>query len=53
VTIKKVKENFENQKLSFLRHWLLTMLMHGHASVGEVDEKLGMVANDKEECIKR
>jgi len=36
----------QNQKLAELRDWLLPMLMNGQVRVGEVEEKLGMVAED-------
>lgn len=36
----------ENQKLAELRDWLLPMLMNGQVRVGEVEEKLGMVAEE-------
>ncbi|WP_349663812.1 restriction endonuclease subunit S [Cellulophaga lytica] len=37
----------ENQKLSELRDWLLPMLMNGQVTVGEVEQELGMVAEEK------
>jgi type I restriction enzyme S subunit len=36
----------ENQELASLRDWLLPMLMNGQVSVGDVEEQLGMVAED-------
>jgi type I restriction enzyme S subunit len=36
----------QNQKLSELRDWLLPMLMNGQVTVGEVEEELGMVAEE-------
>ncbi|WP_074538417.1 restriction endonuclease subunit S [Cellulophaga baltica] len=36
----------QNQKLSELRDWLLPMLMNGQVTVGEVEQELGMVAED-------
>jgi len=38
----------ENQKLSALRDWLLPMLMNGQVTVGDVEQELGMVAEEKE-----
>ncbi|SNQ42835.1 restriction endonuclease subunit S [Cellulophaga lytica] len=37
----------QNQKLSELRDWLLPMLMNGQVTVGEVEQELGMVAEEK------
>ncbi len=34
----------QNQELASLRDWLLPMLMNGQVTVGDVEEKLGMVA---------
>jgi len=34
----------QNQELTQLRDWLLPMLMNGQVTVGEADEKMGMVA---------
>ncbi|WP_158614921.1 restriction endonuclease subunit S [Flavobacterium sp. LS1P28] len=43
----KIKSNiFQNQELASLRDWLLPMLMNGQVSVGEVEEELGMVAEE-------
>jgi type I restriction enzyme S subunit len=39
----------ENQELASLRDWLLPMLMNGQVSVGEVEEELGMVAEERAE----
>jgi type I restriction enzyme S subunit len=36
----------ENKELASLRDWLLPMLMNGQVSVGDVEEELGMVAED-------
>ncbi|MBU2948052.1 restriction endonuclease subunit S [Zobellia uliginosa] len=36
----------ENQKLSELCDWLLPMLMNGQVTVGEVEQELGMVAEE-------
>jgi type I restriction enzyme S subunit len=49
---KKVKLEEENQELASLRDWLLPMLMNGQVSVGEVEEKLGMVAEPIDEYKK-
>jgi type I restriction enzyme S subunit len=38
----------ENQVLASLRDWLLPMLMNGQVSVGEFEEELGMVAEERE-----
>lgn len=45
---KKVKLEEENQELASLRDWLLPMLMNGQVSVGDVEEELGMVAEERE-----
>jgi len=37
----------ENQKLAELRDWLLPMLMNGQVTVGEAEENLGMVAEER------
>src|SRR5690554_617183 len=37
----------ENQKLAELRDWLLPMLMNGQVSVGEAEERLSMVAEER------
>lgn len=42
----------ENQELASLRDWLLPMLMNGQVTVGDVEEQLGMVAEDKVEYKK-
>jgi len=39
----------ENQELASFRDWLLPMLMNGQVSVGDVEEQLGMVAEQREE----
>lgn len=36
----------QNQELASLRDWLLPMLMNGQVTVGEVEEKMGMVAEE-------
>ena len=36
----------ENQELASLRDWLLPMLMNGQVRVGDVEEELGMVAEE-------
>ncbi len=41
---KIINNAFQNQKLTALRDWLLPMLMNGQVTVGEAEEKLGMVA---------
>ncbi|WP_166919870.1 restriction endonuclease subunit S [Flavobacterium poyangense] len=42
---KKIRINEkQNQELAALRDWLLPMLMNGQITVGEVEGKLGMVA---------
>ena len=38
----------ENQELASLRDWLLPMLMNGQVSVEDVEEELGMVAEERE-----
>ncbi|MGV8944876.1 MAG: restriction endonuclease subunit S [Lutibacter sp.] len=43
---KKQKNLKENQKLTELRDWLLPMLMNGQVRVGEIESKLGMVAEE-------
>lgn len=42
----------QNQELVSLRDWLLPMLMNGQVTVGEAEEQLGMVAEDKVEYKK-
>ena len=43
----KIKSNiFQNIELASLRDWLLPMLMNGQVSVGDVEEELGMVAEE-------
>src|SRR5690554_2178619 len=42
-----ISNNQQNQKLSELRDWLLPMLMNGQVSVGEAEENLGMVAEER------
>jgi type I restriction enzyme S subunit len=50
----KIENNLkENQELASLRDWLLPMLMNGQVSVGEVEEELGMVAEERAEYRKR
>ena len=49
IQIKKEKNLKENQELASLRDWLLPMLMNGQVTVGDVEEQLGMVAEDKVE----
>ncbi|MEL1243855.1 restriction endonuclease subunit S [Flavobacterium sp. DGU11] len=41
---KQNKMGEENQELTQLRDWLLPMLMNGQVTVGETEEKMGMVA---------
>lgn len=48
IQIKKEKNLKENQELASLRDWLLPMLMNGQVTVAEVEEKLGMVAEERE-----
>lgn len=44
----KIRINkLESIKLSELRDWLLPMLMNGQVTVGEAEEKLGMVAEER------
>ena len=45
---KKVKLEEENQELASLHDWLLPMLMNGQVSVGEFEEELRMVAEERE-----
>ena len=42
----------ENQELASLRDWLLPMLMNGQVSVGDVEEELGMVAEESARYLK-
>jgi len=42
----------QNQELAQLRDWLLPMLMNGQVTVGEVEEKMGMVAEEQSEYNK-
>jgi type I restriction enzyme S subunit len=45
--LKQIKQlDEQNQELASLRDWLLPMLMNGQVSVGDVEEQLGMVAED-------
>lgn len=44
---KIVSNQNQNQELAQLRDWLLPMLMNGQVTVGEVEEKMGMVAEDR------
>lgn len=37
----------QNQELAQLRDWLLPMLMNGQVTVGDVEERMGMVAEEK------
>jgi type I restriction enzyme S subunit len=41
-----INNSFQNQQLASLRDWLLPMLMNGQVSVGDIEEQLGMVAED-------
>jgi len=43
---KKQLNLLQNQELAQLRDWLLPMLMNGQVTVGEVEEKMGMVAEE-------
>lgn len=43
---KQNKIELENIELASLRDWLLPMLMNGQVSVGDVEEELGMVAEE-------
>lgn len=43
---KQILINQQNQHLTALRDWLLPMLMNGQVRVREVEEQLGMVAED-------
>lgn len=45
---KQNKIELENIELASLRDWLLPMLMNGQVSVGDVEEGLGMVAEERE-----
>ena len=49
---KKVKLEEENQELASLRDWLLPMLMNGQVSAGDVEEQLGMVAEESARYVK-
>ena len=44
---KQNKIELENIELASLRDWLLPMLMNGQVSVGDVEEELGMVAEER------
>ena len=48
IQAKKQKSLKENQELASLRDWLLPMLMNGQVNVGDVEEELGMVAEERE-----
>lgn len=48
IDIKKNITLKENQELAALRDWLLPMLMNGQVSVGDFEEELGMVAEERE-----
>lgn len=48
IQAKKQKNLKENQELASLRDWLLPMLMNGQVSVGEFEEELRMVAEERE-----
>lgn len=43
----------QNEELASLRDWLLPMLMNGQVSVGDVEEELGMVAEESVEYKRR
>jgi type I restriction enzyme S subunit len=45
---KREYNQIQNQELAALRDWLLPMLMNGQVSVGEVEEELRMVAEERE-----
>ena len=45
---KQNKIELENIELASLRDWLLPMLMNGQVNVGDVEEELGMVAEERE-----
>jgi type I restriction enzyme S subunit len=48
-SIDKILINsIENKELASLRDWLLPMLMNGQVTVGDVEEQLGMVAEERE-----
>lgn len=50
---EKIGNNIQqNQELAQLRDWLLPMLMNGQVTVGEVEEKMGMVAEEKSTYLK-
>jgi type I restriction enzyme S subunit len=52
-TLDKIVSNREqNQKFSAIRDWLLPMLMNGQVTVGEVEQELGMVAEDNAKYVK-
>ncbi len=48
-----LKKNILHQELASLRDWLLTMLMNGQVTAGEVEEELGMVAESGVEYKRR
>lgn len=43
----------QNQELAQLRDWLLPMLMNGQVTVGDVEERMGMVAEEKSTYSKK
>lgn len=49
---KIISNRLQNQELTSLRDWLLPMLMNGQVSVGDVEEELGMVAENNVEYKK-
>jgi type I restriction enzyme S subunit len=48
IQTKKQNNLQENKELASLRDWLLPMLMNGQVSVGDEEEKLGMIAEEGE-----
>ena len=49
---KQNKIELENIELASLRDWLLPMLMNGQVIVGNVEEQLGMVAEESARYVK-
>jgi type I restriction enzyme S subunit len=47
-----IDKSFESQTLKKLKDWLLPMLMNGQVTVGEVEEKLNMAAEQRIEYCK-
>lgn len=48
---KIISNQKQNQQLAQLRDWLLPLLMNGQVTVGEAEEKIGMVAEEAVEHV--